>query len=116
MLKKNLASLRLVRLKWHSLGNLIFMNHLFAVVFIFFSILAHSQFKVENYYDNSFNGDWGKAFTACFSAMDSVGHGNLELDGSRNYRFMSDAELPRFATSGRRIFVINGNGGRVIFC
>jgi len=86
------------------------MNHLFTLAFVFCAVLLYGQFKVENYYNDSFNGDWGKAFSECFRAMDSAGHGSLELDGTKDYRFRTSAELPRYSTKGRRIFIINGNG------
>ncbi len=74
----------------------------------------NAQFKVEDFYEDSFNGDWAMAFSACFKKIDEVGRGSIELKGTRQYSFKSNAELPRAATSGKRIFVINGNGATIV--
>jgi len=86
------------------------MKNLLLLGMLTLSLSVCAQFKVEDYYKEEFKGDWGKAFTACFEAMDKAGHGSLELVGSKTYNFKSCAELPRYATKGRRMFVINGNG------
>lgn len=114
MPKRNSANRRSVHLKWHSLRNSFGMRELLLLGTLVLSTCSWAQFKVEDYYKKSYNGDWGKAFTACFAAMDSVGNGSLELTGNKIYRFKTCAELPKYVTSGKRIFVINGNAAHLV--
>lgn len=110
MLGINLVNQKSVHLKWHSLGYSMRVPKLLLLIPVFTCFAGRAQFKVEDYYNDTFDGDWGKAFSACFRAMDKAGHGSLELDGSKTYTFKSSAELPRYASGGKRMFVIQGNG------
>ena len=64
-----------------------------SLLLTWFCNLSIAQYRVEDYYQPSYEGDWGKAFNQCFHEMDKAGHGTLILDGTKNYTFHSSAEL-----------------------
>ncbi len=84
-----------------------------SLLLTWFCNLSIAQYRVEDYYQPSYEEDWGKAFNQCFHEMDKAGHGTLILDGTKNYTFYSSAELPRYATGGKRIFTVQGNGAQL---
>ncbi|MFN3917004.1 MAG: hypothetical protein ACK4K0_04605 [Flavobacteriales bacterium] len=82
-------------------------------IFLALSFTSISQISVSDF-SKKFPNDDTKAIQAAFDYLDSLGHGSLDFDGTKKYRIYKSIELPRYKTSGRRIFVINGNGCEII--
>jgi len=74
------------------------------------TFISQAQIKVNDFYRAADGKDWSKAIQRAFKHIDSLGHGSLEFDGTKNYLVNNSIELPRYSKSGRRIIVINGNG------
>lgn len=75
-----------------------------------FSAQLLSQINVDNYYHKGDNEDWGLAINRAMAAIDSLGHGSIEFNGTRNYTIQSIIHLPRVSKTGKRSIVLNGNG------
>lgn len=86
------------------------LNLLFSVFsfFIFSCVLA--QVKVSDFYTGNQDKNDVHAIQKAFDFVDSVGHGSVEFDGTRNYVINETIQLPRYEKGGKRIIVINGNG------
>ena len=112
---KNLASQKSVHSRCHNGVKVQNVSTLLclSLLLTWFCNLSIAQYRVEDYYQPSYEEDWGKAFNQCFHEMDKAGHGTLILDGTKNYTFYSSAELPRYATGGKRIFTVQGNGAQL---
>ena len=74
---------------------------------------ANAQVIVDDYILPG-EKDHGIGINRAMARLDSMGHGTLEFTGSRDYKVLTPIELPRYATNGKRLFVINGNGCRIV--
>ena len=88
---KNLASPKSVHSRWHNGDKVQYVSTLLclSLLLTWFCNLSIAQYRVEDYYQPSYEEDWGKAFNQCFHEMDKAGHGTLILDGTKNYTFYS---------------------------
>jgi hypothetical protein len=75
------------------------------------SVMA--QIRVDDFRKESDRLDDSKAMTRALAHLDSIGHGTLEFTGTKEYIVYKNVELPRHSKSGRRIFILNGNGCRI---
>lgn len=88
------------------------------VLFVFLALIAthtvHSKVYVEDFRKETDGKDDSKAVNRAMRHLDSLGHGTIEFNGGKNYYFGDDVELPRYGRgSGRKIFILNGNGCKI---
>ncbi|HYG52598.1 MAG TPA: hypothetical protein VD905_16920 [Flavobacteriales bacterium] len=79
-------------------------------LFFFHTFFSLCQVRVDDYYKPADGKDWAPAIQRAMDALDSLGHGSLEFTGTKNYYVSSNIELPRYGKTGRKIFILNGNG------
>ena len=85
------------------------MKTLFTLIALFIWTYSYTQIKVSDY-SRPHDKDGGIAIQRAFRAIDSIGHGSIEFDGTKTYIISKCIELPRISKNGRRIIVLNGNG------
>lgn len=84
---------------------------IFAYFFLAFSQSLIAQIKVNDFYHKEDGKNWSLAIQRALNHLDSLGHGSLEFDGTKNYLVSTTVELPRqYKNGARRIIVLNGNG------
>lgn len=88
------------------------MKHLFFFSCLLLTNYLFAQIQVEDFRRGSEADD--VVLSRAMRYIDSVGHGSLEFDGTRNYRVNATVQLPRYRTKGRRIIILNGNGAKVV--
>lgn len=71
------------------------------------------QLNVEDFRRKGETDD-AAVLNRAMQSLDSAGHGSLNFDGMRTYYIKKNVELPRYKTKGRRIFVFNGNGAKIV--
>jgi hypothetical protein len=86
------------------------MQKFFLLIFLFTFSLLNAQVKVEDFYKKSDGKDLTPSIQRAFNYIDSVGHGSVEFDGTKDYIISSSLELPRYRSNKKRTIIINGNG------
>ncbi len=89
------------------------MRSIFFVFALLFSWQSSAQIKVDDFIKPS-ETDHARGINRAMVYIDSVGHGTIEFTGTKTYQIKSSIELPRYQTRGRRLFVLNGNGCKLL--
>lgn len=86
------------------------MNRFLIVLFSALQFSAFSQLRVDDFYRKEDGRDDAPSIQRAFHKVDSLGRGSVEFTGTKKYIIQSTIQLPRYASSGRRMIIINGNG------
>lgn len=75
---------------------------------------AMAQVNVEDFRKASDGNDDAVFINRAMQYMDSIGHGRLDFDGTKTYTIKSAIQLPQQSKGDRRLFIIEGNGAKVV--
>jgi len=81
----------------------------FLVLFLI-SFSTSAQLKVEDFYRKEDGKNDAPSIQRAMDAIDSIGHGSVEFNGTKTYQLQSSIQLPGAGKGNRRIIILNGNG------
>lgn len=84
-------------------------NHIILFLFLI-PLFSIAQINVDDYYCTEDGANWAIAINKAIIAIDEVGHGSVEFNGSKKYTITTPIYLPKKSKIGKRSIILNGNG------